>query len=61
MKKGEQHVPALLLIWNKEWARDPAVLQSRMVSQAALTQAMTKLQFSQPSFTTYYSLAAALL
>lgn len=61
MKKREQHMPAVPLIRNKEWARAPTVLQSRTVSQAALTQAMTKLQFSQPSFTTYCTLAAALL
>lgn len=60
-KKKEQCMPAMLLIWNKEWARDPTVLQSCMVSQAAPSQAMTKLQFSQPSFTTYHTSAAVLL
>lgn len=27
-EKREQHIPAMILIWNKEWARGPTVLQS---------------------------------
>lgn len=27
-EKREQPIPAMILIWNKEWARGPTVLQS---------------------------------
>lgn len=51
----------MLVICDKEWARDPSVLQPCTVLQAAFIQAMRKLQFSQPPFTTHCTSAAALL
>lgn len=58
MKKREKHVPAMPLMWGKEWARDPTVLQPCTGSPPS---SYDKATLNQPSFTAYYPSAAALL